>query len=82
MIKWAIFLFYLRNNHLIEFPCSVIFNYIYGFGLLAGIIQILTYKTHYERHYLFTNLKAMMSLNKYTSKFALHSTHQCENQET
>jgi len=38
-------LFAVLNNHLIDYPTPINFNYFYGFGLLAGLmltIQILT----------------------------------------
>jgi quinol-cytochrome oxidoreductase complex cytochrome b subunit len=49
-------LFTILNNHLIDYPTPINFNYFYGFGLLAGImlaIQILTgifLAMHYTPH--------------------------------
>lgn len=49
-------LFAVLNNHLIDYPTPINFNYLFGFGLLAGImltIQILTgifLAMHYTPH--------------------------------
>nr|YP_010395039.1 apocytochrome b [Phytopythium vexans]YP_010395053.1 apocytochrome b [Phytopythium vexans]DAZ89476.1 TPA_asm: apocytochrome b [Phytopythium vexans]DAZ89490.1 TPA_asm: apocytochrome b [Phytopythium vexans] len=49
-------LFAVLNNHLIDYPTPVNFNYFYGFGVLAGlmlVIQILTgifLAMHYTPH--------------------------------
>jgi quinol-cytochrome oxidoreductase complex cytochrome b subunit len=49
-------LFAVLNNHLIDYPTPINFNYFYGFGLLAGLmlfIQILTgifLAMHYTPH--------------------------------
>ena len=49
-------LFTVLNNHLIDYPTPINFNYFYGFGVLAGImlvIQILTgifLAMHYTPH--------------------------------
>lgn len=49
-------LFAVLNNHLIDYPTPINFNYLFGFGLLAGLmltIQILTgifLAMHYTPH--------------------------------